>query len=225
MALINSTALIAEKSSASITPFRLFDLPLELRCRIYEHHLEDLCLLSPHLVYDAFLKQNPVEAGSPLLRTTMQLSTEISEFLRSTCHFTYRITCKGLEYDTWAKACFHARGARLDFGKMQHLRLKIWPPHVDRPYDMLLIWRSCQTLCNHLREVPRLQRFTVIFLENEYAEWSLHGQARESMGLQYSNGSDIRYLLDLLGTLNNVVKAEIRLPKSILGDMRLQEVK
>ncbi|KAL6722020.1 hypothetical protein ACLMJK_001125 [Lecanora helva] len=110
---------------------------------------------------------------------------------------------------------------------MHHLLLEIYAPYVDRPTDMVHIWRRCRILCNDLREAPRLQHLTVMFLDSDTnkASWSIDGWPCDTMNLVPNDDqdSDIVCTLDLFATLNNVTRATIKLPHSLQSDVYLQD--
>lgn len=92
---------------------------------------------------------------------------------------------------------------------------------------MAHIWRNMQSLCSGLDRKERLQHLSIVFLENKFGSWSRNRKPWNSMGLYYLMReefriSDICYIFDLLKTLNNVAKASIYLPESLMHDKDLQ---
>ena len=219
------------------SPFRLLDLPLELRFKIYEYHLQDHSHLPAKFVYAKVHGDDFLESASPLLQVSKQISSEVTDLLKTDESFTYRVTWQNASFDSRANTYFTAFGKIPNLGDMRHLRFEIWPPHLDRPTDMLYIWRSCYDFCKRLRAALPLRQLSVIFMENEYAGWSLDGRLHKTMILAYDTSaglasnitylnrrtrSDIELILTLLLCLNNVAMANIQLPMSLSDKKRLQ---
>lgn len=139
-----------------------------------------------------------------------------------------RIWWQDAAFDGLAISCFQARGKRLDYDSIAHLRVDIYPPHLGRPTDMIRIWRHIRELCSDLQGASCVQRLFIHFMENEYAMWSVAGKPMETMNVRYDFDrlpSDILHILDLFRLLINVTKAQIYLPVFLSEDTSLQESK
>ncbi|KAL8783398.1 MAG: hypothetical protein Q9213_004657 [Squamulea squamosa] len=115
-------------------------LPLELRRIIYRLILKSTFKKHRdrrafHAVYH---QATWVDRPFPLLQVSKQVLTEVSDFLRPIPVFI-RVTAKGIAFDDLGLASATAQGFHRDWdlGKMSHIVVKIWPPHRERPVEIV----------------------------------------------------------------------------------------
>ena len=114
------------------------------------------------------------------------------------------------------------------YDHIAHLRLEIYPPHPERPIDMVRIWRQIQKLCSDLQQACCIPHLSIHYMENEYAGWDYDGTPQETMDASYTLDqvpSDILHILDLFKLLKNMGKVQIHLPESPIEDVSLQHLR
>lgn len=203
----------------SINPCSGFlDLPLELRQQVYEEYLSLCSLPDIKELHEDSLLWKHSNFTLPLSLVNKQVSEEVLDVLKRRQQYVYRITWQEAGLDGLARSCIRARQIRVnDYASIPHLEIDIYPPHPDRPSDMMNMLRSIQELCKELRAIDRLQHISIVFIENDIATWSTAGKPRKSMGYwqELEDDPDIEYVLYLFATLTNCVEATIRLPESL----------
>lgn len=112
---------------------------------------------------------------SPLLQVNSQVRDEVIELIQ-TYPITLRVTHHGLHFDGLAETCFIAQRRPRDYSTVSHLVIEIWPPHLDRPVDMIHIWRHLRQLRNQLRHMSLLKQVSFFFRDNEISTWMLDGK-------------------------------------------------
>ena len=204
-------------------------LPLELRQQIYEEHFAE-CSRLDEGIHENVLPEEYPNFTIPLLLANAQVCDEILDCLRRRKEFVYRITWQKACLDGLAVSCVRARKIRNDdYASIPHLKIEILAPHPDRPSDMMNMLRSIMELCKTLRAIDRLQRISIVFIEDEVASWgdSAGKKPRMSMGYwQEREGTpDIEHVLYLFATLTNTVTSTIELPDSVVkSDFTWQEM-
>ena len=158
------------KSSTNI--FRLLDLPLELRDKIYCHLLEEL----PTCASEATLKLS-------LLRISKRVSSEILETFHRRAIYTYRITphCSGLDPLTLAciSRCQNICEKNLGHCAASHLVVEILGPlTVDviaktSSVLMIAVLGRLQKFCRRLKNIGFLRKLSIRFVESRSAKWSI----------------------------------------------------
>ena len=231
-------------------PFPFMFLPVELRIKVYEIYLTDRYTLSPTEIHEMVLdSRHRTKSSAEMLRVSKTLNAEVRDLLQQEKTITLRICWQDATLDGFAMSCLQSRGMRRDYDHIAHLRVEIYPRHPDRPTDMVHIWRYVQTLCSDLKEASCVQKLTLHFMENKYAEWSFNGLPLETFeclddmqmqyagwyacdlpGAPYTGGWekgrepwDILHILNLFRLLKNVKEAQVHLPLSVAQDVRLQE--
>lgn len=199
-------------------------LPSELRLQVYDGYLSECSRPDARAIHEDVLRSKHGDSTLPLLLVSKQVSGEVLDVLRKRKEYVYRITWHDAGFDSLATSCLQACNIRRDdFASIPHLMIEIYPPHPDRPTDMLHTIRSIQGLCKALRAIERLHHVSIAFIENEIVRWSTDGKLRNSMGWwQEQNGEpDIEYVLELFATLSNITKASIELPRSVSTEFSL----
>lgn len=172
-----------EREIRSVTSSsRLLALPLELRRQIYDEYF--FRCSSPYLEH---IHENVVPKDKnytlAILLVSKQVCEEILDILKRRRRYVYRITWQEAGLDNLAILCIRARKIQCDdYASIPHLRIELYPPHPDRPSDMMNTLRSIQELCKDLRAIDRLQHISIVFVENYFAAWSTSGKPRMSMG-------------------------------------------
>lgn len=210
-------------------PFPFMRLPLEIRLQIYKDHFIDRYCPSPTEVHEMVLDPDYWTKSSPaILQVSKVVNAEVEDLLQHETTFNMRICWQDATFDGFAMSCFRAKGKRPDYDHIAHLRLEIYPPHPQRPIDMVQIWRHVQKLCSDLQEACCIPHLSIHFMENEYAGWDYDGTPQETMYASYTSDqipSDILHILDLFKLLKNMGKVEIHLPESLIEDMSLQQLR
>lgn len=200
-------------------------LPLELRYEIYKYSIVDS--RSPHAVdiHENLLSTIWEDDSSPLLRLNKQIRAEVCEYLKRS-KFTMRITWQDKNFDCLALSSFIAQQCRKSFDDIPHLVVEIWPPHPDRPGDLIHIYSHLRRLRDDIRDA-RLPKLDLIFLENSIATWSDCGKPSKWLEQEFPESwilldNDINYIIDLFTRIRNVGTVHICLPDSLLQDIALQ---
>ena len=218
-------------SFSTLSPFRLSDLPLELRRLVYNEYLDLSYAPSAEDVHDVQSRRWR-SRPSAILRVNKQIRSEVfGEICRRqaiTCRISWldvhldgmsdlRIALKdevqGVRLEALADIRIALMGGAHD-RSMQDLTINIYPPHRDRPSDMVRIWENLRPLLYEARHTPDLRIIVVNFMENNLANWTVRGVARNSTGLAKS-ASDVTLLIDLYDLIRSEIKVEFRLPHSL----------
>lgn len=97
--------------------------------------------------------------------------------------------------------------------------IEIWPPHPDRPTDLIDIWRHLRKLRAELIAVPLLQRVSFFFAENELATWTYDGKALDILHPRWlkiteSRYNDVTYIINLFGGIS-ATRAHFNPPRGL----------
>ena len=187
----------------ALQPFPLLRLPLELRRYIYTLSL--VASGKPY-VENIYLKRLPKasrDPPSPLLRVNGQVRGEIIDLIRN-YPITLRVTYQGTQFDCLAETCFIAQGCSRDYSQISDLGIEIWPPHPDRPADLMDIWKHLRKLRKVLRGLPALRQISIKFANNAMATWTHDGKALDLLDPDEKNPSiaewgsnDLTYIMSL----------------------------
>lgn len=232
--------------------FPFMFLPVEIRLQIYRIYLVDRYALSPREALEmVFGSHNRTESSAEILRVSKTVNTEVRDLLQHEKTITVRVCWHNATLDGFAKSCLQARGMHLDYDRIAHLRVEIYPRPPDCPTDIIRIWQNVQSLCSDLQKASCVQKLSLYFMETEYAAWSRCGlplatlrwldfMQMEYAVLSISGGPgatldahygtdrkpwDILPILNLFRLLKNVKMAQIHLPLSVTEDLRLQEAR
>ena len=222
-------SLSSHPDEASTQPFPFMRLPVEIRLQIHKEYLVERYRLLPAEIHEMILDLRHRNKGpAEILQVSKAINTEVKDLLQQEKTFYLRICWQDATFDGFVRSCLQARGERLDYEHVGHLIIEIYPPHIDRPIDMVHIWRHVLKLCQDLKKASCLQHLSIHFMENEYAAWSLNRQPLDTMqlyGEKVSGSSDILHVLILFALLTNVTKAQIHLPAPLNDDILLQMVR
>ncbi len=222
---------VADKGPSSLPieagrlAFPFMSLPVELRLKVYKEYLLDRYSISPEEIHEMVLDRSHWTKSQPeILLVNKTVTAEVQDLLRHEDTITLRICWQDATLDGLAMSCLQAKGKRLDYGHIAHLRVEIYPPHRDRPIDMACIWRHVHKLCLDLQRVSCVQHLSIHFMKNEYASWRTNVDweltvSRTDLDLP---NSEIVQILDVFKLVTNVVKAQIHLPDSLRKDEILQ---
>lgn len=201
-------ATINDQNLNASEPFLLRRLPLELRRRIYQYNLMATRNPSPKAVYQNRISHRSRDPPSPLLLVNSQVRAEVLDLVQIWPIFL-RVTHQGIQFGSMAETCFIARQIPRDYGSIPHLAVEIWPPHPDRPTDVLDIWRHLREFRAELQAISPLQRITFMFDENEIASWTRDGKALDLLDPCGKNTqllewgyNDITYIMDLFARVS-----------------------
>lgn len=226
---ITASSLAPISDEVSKQPFPFTCLPVEIRLKIYKVYLYDRYSISPAEIHEMVLDaSHRTKRSAEILQVSKAVHAEVKDLLQQEKTVNIRICWQDATFDGFIRSCGWARGTRLGYGNMAHLRIEIYPPHQDRPTDMVHIWKNVRKISGELSRLSKLQHISVYFMENKYAAWSLDGKPRDTLGLNYSSDqspSDIIHILDLFKLLTNVAKTRIHLPDSLAEDVSLQKLR
>ena len=193
--------------------FPLLRLPLELRRQIYIRYLFIYRSPTPELIYLRPKTLPSKDPPSPLLLVSSQVRAEVLDTVQ-TKPISIRVTHQGIQFDSLAETCFIAHKRSRDYASIPRLFITIWPPHPDRPIDLIAIWRHLRKLRRELRDVPSLQRVDFLFENNELAGWTHKGEALDLLGFSHYGElpfNDLTCIMDLFSRVR-AVKAAWCLP-------------
>ena len=203
-------------------------LSLELRQKVYNEYLTNSSRPNAKEIHENILPSDNFTL--PLLLASKQVSEEVLDCLIRQKQCTYRVTWQGADFDGLALSCIRAcKIQRADYASLPHLRIEVYPPHPDRPSDIVNILRSVIALCEELRPIDRLHHVCIVFIENEIAKWPGVRKRRKSTGnsvgrwQESDDAFNIEHILRLFGTLRNITNATIRLPESFPDNLFLRK--
>lgn len=105
----------------------------------------------------------------PSFGVNKQFNEELSYVLENQRKFCYRISSQEANFDGLALACFRILKRHRSFDEIQDLTVEIYPPHPDRPIDMLHIWKRVKKFYDDLRAASVIPRLSLHFIEDEIA--------------------------------------------------------
>lgn len=206
-------------------------LPLEIRRMIYEFTLFSSQSPSAKSIYFSRLPVNWRDPPSPLLLVNGQIRDEVIELVQK-YPITLRVTHQGPHFDGLAETCFIAQRRPRDYSKTSHLVIEIWPPHPQRPVDMIRTWRHLRQLRTELRNMAPLKQLSLFFKDNEMSTWTLHGKPLDTMICRcpmYSpflgiGVDDVTTIMDLF-TRVRVAKATFHMPRGLAPGERTESIR
>ncbi|KAL8657124.1 MAG: hypothetical protein Q9226_002239 [Calogaya cf. arnoldii] len=215
-------------TESSLRP-RILRLPLELRRMIYRCVFRfTFTKRRGRGARDIIYSQNPgnrcrwADRPFPLFHVNKQIHGEICDFLPP-IPTRIRITAQGMAFDTFGLASSAAQGfhPERDFGKLSHILVRIWPPHRDRPVEMLYIWNYARRLRDLLQKCESICKLTLQFEHKRpfyFDDNILLKVCRRIFGFDTQStvipGRDIDTVLKLFAVLTNVKDAQVTLPGS-----------
>lgn len=157
-----------------------------------------------------------------------QVSSEDLDVFQRRGVFTHRISRDHNALNVLTLACFRQSGKDIDYGAIRHLEVEIHPFEYGCMSDMIYIIRQIQELCTALRSIGHLKRLSIRFIEIPSEKWSADGKPTALFPM-YSptreDISDVEHCLECFGTLLNIGKITVHLPRSCHDDEDLQEIK
>ena len=204
-----------EKASESSI---LLCLPLELRRQIYRYSLLNDQNPSTKTIYLSRLPINWRDQPSPLLLVNGQVRDEVIELVQ-TDPISLRVTHQGVHFDGLGETCLIAQRHPRDYSRISRLCVNIWPPHLDRPIDILHIWRHLRTLRTELRNMPLLEQVSFFFRETEMTTWTIDGEPLDLLESRTEfivglGEDDITTIMDLFARVR-VAKATFHMPHGL----------
>ena len=177
---------------------------------MYKDYLIDRYSPSPTKVHEMVLDPDCWTKSSPVIpQVSKVVNAEVGDLLQQLTTFNIRICWQDAIFDDFAMSCFQARGKRPDYDHITHLTFEMYPPHPERPIDIVRIWRHVQKFCSDLQQACCIPHLSIHFMEIEYAGWDHNGTRQETMDASYTSDqapSDILHILDLFKLLINVGK-------------------
>ena len=224
---------VADKPSMSLpdevgrqsSPF--MRLPVELRLQIYRNYLVDRYSLLPADIHHKALNSgHRIKLPAEILEVSKAVRAEVQDLLKQESVFKLRICWQDDTFDGFARSCIQARGMRLNYDHIPHLRVEIYPPLQARSKDLSRIYFRVSNLCYDLQRASCVRHLSIDFMENEYAAWSLDRKPRGTLNFRYNFNqlpSDILIILDQFKLLRNVAKVQIHLPASLDDNGNMQK--
>ena len=210
---------MAPKAPSPTSRLRFLALPPELRLQVYDNYFSSYSRPDANEIHEDTLPRNHKHTTLPLLLVSKQVSEEVLDLLRKRKQHVYSITGQNAGFDDLALSCLRARKIKCDdYANIPHLRIEIGPPHPERSLQLMHILYCVQELCKRLGAIDRLQHVSIVFLETEIAGWSADGELRMTFR-EWQDEPDLKYVLELFATLNNVIKATVELPRSVAEDL------
>ena len=211
------TGAMDSKEKASESSI-LLCLPLELRRQIYRYSLLSTQNPSTKTIYLNRMPINWRDHPSPLLLVNGQVRDEVIELVQ-TYPISLRVTHQGVHFDGLAETCFIAQQRSRDYSRISHLCVHIWPPHLDRPIDILHIWRHLRKLRTELRNMPLLKEVSFFFKETDMTTWTIDGKPLNLLNsnIEFVQGlgeDDITTIMDLFARVR-VAKATFHMPHGL----------
>ncbi|KAL8783396.1 MAG: hypothetical protein Q9213_004655 [Squamulea squamosa] len=203
-------------------------LPPELRQMVYSYYLtqqhDSSALLQT--IYSEDLPKGWAEGPLPLLLLNKEISAEVSDLLQHSV-LCFRVTGQGIGLYTDGPSASIAQDVQGE--KLGLVRIDLWPPHPDRPIEMLYIWDGVRKLRDNLARYVQVKRIEIRFVEHHDFTWTertwignykrlLHmlpsPYSYHFVNIFFNSGSDMGVILSLFGTLTNAKSAKIVNPKS-----------
>ena len=222
---------MAPKAPSPTSRLRFLALPPELRLQVYDNYFSSYSRPDAEDIHEETLPRNDKHTTLPLLLVSKQVSEEVLDLLRKRKQHVYSITGhntgfddlgitgQNAGFDDLALSCLRARKIKCDdYANIPHLRIEIGPPHPERSLELMHILYCVQELCKRLGAIDRLQHVSIVFLETEIAGWSADGELRMAFR-EWQDEPDLKYVLELFATLNNVTEATVELPRSVAEDV------
>lgn len=202
-----------------------FRLPLELRENIYVHHLITSFRPTPWMIYKhTYTDTSP--PTTPFIGVNKQFYDELFDVLAHQQEFCYRVSSQEATFDGVALSCFRVLKHRRSYNEMKDLTIEIYPPHPDRPIDMVFIWNRVQSFCEDLRTASIIPSLSIHFMEDEIAAWSTKNKPNNTMHVmlldEQTTSCDVGFILDVFARLTDVRKSTILLPPSLTNHEDLQ---
>lgn len=115
-------------------------LPIEVHLQIYKYYLIDRYSPLPAEIHEMVLDPHYwTKSPAEILQVSRVVNTEVQDILQHETSFNIRICWQDATFDGLAVSSFQASDKRLDYNSIAHLRIEVYPPHYDRPTDMVRI--------------------------------------------------------------------------------------
>jgi len=218
-----------DQNPKASAPLSLLRLPLELRRNIYRFNLLSSRDLSAETIYLTRLPNEWKDPPSSLLLVNRQIRIEVLDMVRN-YPISLRITHQGTHFDRLAETCFIAQRCSKNYAKISHLLINIWPPHPDRPTDVIDIWRQLRKLRKEFRDIPQLQHVSFHFVDNEMAIWTRNGRALSLLGRDHDTPlvmdeiNDVTEIMELFARVR-AAKAFFHLPRGLTPDETTENIR
>ena len=185
----------------------------------------------PKAIYLRNLPDGSRDPPSSLLLVSSQVRAEVLDLVQTWPMFL-RVTHQGIQFGSMAETCFIAQQRSRDYGTIPCLVVEIWPPHPDRPTDLIDIWRHLRKLRADLRAATLLQRIYFIFADNEMASWTHNGEAIDLLDPYETHAKDFSIqgyndlirIMDLFARIS-AAKARFYLPVSLKSGKTTEHIR
>ncbi|KAG8528616.1 uncharacterized protein KY384_006303 [Bacidia gigantensis] len=174
-------------------------LPLEMRHCIYLYHLRTVLSLSSEALYFSQDSRELRPKLTPLIHVNTQIRDEVLEMLKADGLIELYITPRGTRFSGVTLTTLVANNLKIEFSMITTLRVVIWPPHPDRPADIVGIWRELRQLRSKLVQRPPLLKILFYFQNNKIASWTSNGKVPRL--LKSFEDNDIVSIMELLSAI------------------------
>lgn len=222
------------RPSVAVQKSLFLNLPWEIRQDIYRHSIVETRRPPAKSVHYDWLRNTWKDRPSPLLAVNRQIRAEVVEFLKQ--HpVTIRVSWQDIKMDCLGLSVFIANKCKWD-GDIRHMIVEIWPPVGHRPIDTALLLRNIKKLEVQIYcwfDKRLLATLDVVFLENEFANWSSPEGTPWSWlshiwwtrGYWTRENNDMYCMLMALPRRRRTAEAHIHLPDSLLTDGKNPELR
>lgn len=214
-------------------------LPYELQRMVYIHSIKDGLQRHPRrlvqaIYYEKLKDLTWADNPSPLLFLNKQIQSEASDILKRR-PVTMRVTGQNIRFYGLGLSVCISQDIHMDLSKITYLIVVIYPPHPDRPIEMLYIWNYMRKFRDTLSQFPKIQKLSLQFQDTIF-KWTENGHLRKLLplggyddiwlpsGLEHypspPKSSDLQIILDLFAIITNVEDVTISLPQSFPDEDR-----
>lgn len=159
----------------------------------------------------AFLEDGP----SPLLGVNRQIRAEVIDVLKSRKDFGVRVTSYGITFITNSLTTMIAQNRPKSFNGLPRLHIAIWPPHPDRPVDMIHLDENVHKLRKTLYALPQIPKLFIWFENHRLVKWCQYEE--QQMNLKYHHKylhNDMEMVLDHFARITKAEGIKIRLSRN-----------
>ena len=165
---------MADRSPKTTRDFPLLQLPLALRHQIFSISLHSR-KPSAESIYLRREADGSRDKPSPLLFVNKQIRLEVIDLLQRS-PITIQVTHQSARFDSLGETCLIAQQRSRSYSEIENFRIEIWPPHPDRPTDIVDIWRHLRKLRKNLLGMSRIKKISISFPNNKMAAWTQNGR-------------------------------------------------
>ncbi|MCJ1380795.1 hypothetical protein MMC17_003904 [Xylographa soralifera] len=207
-------------------PFPFMELPLELRWIVYNYYIVGHYTLTPTQIHETILPERCRPYPSPFSLVCKLVRGEMLDQCRCLKVVPIiRLSWQDKQLDELTKLHLHSLQIP-PIVEFDDLRIQIYAPHPERPFDLLKILQNTVRLCRDLKR-HHVHHLTVTFLDTEIADWTrepdpIRTDYYESGPNRIRKGCSFMHVLNLLAGQLKVEDLQFVLPPSLVGDEELE---